>query len=136
MLSFGLEAVRGPYEDSATRLLARCVDWLTDPSATGVRTTESGIPRQFELKPAYPNPFNPGTTVRFDLPRRSRARLVIYNLLGQPVRTLVDRTLEAGSYSLRWDGRDSAGRELPTGVYLIELRAGGKVMREKAVRIR
>ncbi len=134
-LTFGIEAVKGPYESSASTLLVRCVGWLQNPTPTRVQGN-APQPREFGLEPAFPNPFNPGTTVRFHLPRKSKVHLVVYNLLGQPVRKLLDSALEDGAHTVRWDGRDDAGREVPTGIYLIELRADNQVARQKVVRIR
>ena len=66
----------------------------------------------------YPNPFNPETTIRLDLPRSEEIDLAVYNLAGQKVATLAHGLREAGAYTLRWDGRDDDGRDLASGVYL------------------
>jgi len=134
-LTFGLESIRGPYEDTAGQLLRRCVDWLLNPTAVSVARGKQ-VPTRLVLHPNYPNPFNPGTTIRFDLPKSGRVRLWVYNLLGQRVRVLREGVLSAGSHVVRWDGRDDSGRDLPTGIYFVELRAEGKVLRQKAVKIR
>ena len=73
----------------------------------------------------YPNPFNSGTVIRFALPQSDHIELSLYNLAGQKVATLVEGTRPAGSYTIRWDGRDARGRELASGVYLYLLQAGG-----------
>jgi len=134
-LTFGLEAVRGPYEDSGAKLLARCIRWLESLTPVLVQS-EPTPPTHLVLYPNYPNPFNPATVVRFELPRRERVRLSVYNLLGQRVRTLVDDVLGAGSHAITWDGRDVLDHDLPSGVYFLELRAGKRVLRQKAVKIR
>ena len=66
-----------------------------------------------------PNPFNPSTTIGYQLPESGQVHLSVYNLLGQEVRTLVDATLEAGYYTLDWDGRDDFGRQLARIVILV-----------------
>lgn len=74
----------------------------------------------------FPNPFNPETTIPYALPEDGRITLVIYNALGQAVRTLVDGNVPADSYSVRWDSRDDAGRIVSSGVYFYRLTAAGK----------
>ena len=73
-----------------------------------------------------PNPFNAETTIRFDLPRTEQIELSVNNLTGQRIATLARGRREAGSHSLRWDGRDDAGRELASGVFLYRLTAGDR----------
>ena len=85
------------------------------------------------LDPNRPNPFNPATTIRYSLERAVDVELAIYNLLGQEVRLLVRRFQPAGSYTVTWDGRDAAGRQVSTGVYLYQLQAGTDVVSRKMV---
>lgn len=82
------------------------------------------LPASYRLDQNYPNPFNPATSIRFALPATSNVRLVVYNVLGQNVRTLVDEPLGAGEHSLIWDGRSDADRALASGVYFYRLEAG------------
>jgi flagellar hook assembly protein FlgD len=84
-------------------------------------------PSSFTLTQNYPNPFSPETTIRFDLPQPQEIELAIYNLAAQRVATLVQGHREAGSYSVRWNGVDDAGLELPSGIYLYRLTAGEHV---------
>ena len=72
-----------------------------------------------------PNPFNPRTTIRFELARAGAARLAVYDVCGRRVRTLLDGSLAAGSHEAEWDGRDDSGREVGSGVYLARLESGG-----------
>lgn len=72
----------------------------------------------------YPNPFNPVTQITFSLPRSSHARLDIFNIMGGKVTTLVDGELEARDYAIQWDGKDTNGRQVATGVYFYRLDAG------------
>ena len=78
----------------------------------------------YELSQNAPNPFNPTTTIRYTLSEASDVRLVIYNVLGQPVRVLVNGAQGAGVYNVVWDGRDGQGHEVTSGVYLYRLVAG------------
>ncbi len=81
----------------------------------------------------YPNPFNPQTTVSFDIPVCTDVKIVVYNLRGQKVRTLLDERLEAGTHSIVWDGRDSGERAVASSVYLIRINAGGEERITKAL---
>ncbi len=87
-----------------------------------------GIPGAFSLGQNYPNPFNPSTTIEFVLPgnpaEMRRASLAIFDTRGRHVRTLIDTELHAGSHRIYWDGKDHAGRSVPSGVYLYRLRDG------------
>ena len=71
----------------------------------------------------YPNPFNPSTTVSFDIPASGPVRVDIYDTRGRLVRRLLDTSLGAGRHQVVWDGRDTAGRQLASGVYLMQLRS-------------
>jgi hypothetical protein len=84
----------------------------------------TGIPEDFALSQNYPNPFNPETEIRFQLPQASHVVMKIYNLLGEEIRTLVDKQHEAGYHNVRWDGKDKNGNAMASGVYLYQLRAG------------
>ena len=75
------------------------------------------IPDEFALKQNYPNPFNPETNIEFSLPTDQDVSLVVYNLLGQEVRTLVQSRLDAGSHMAHWDGKNERGADVPSGVY-------------------
>ncbi len=91
------------------------------------------IPERFRLYQNHPNPFNPATTIRFDLPAPAHARLDIFNILGQRVTTLLDRDMPAGSHAVRWDGRDGNGRAVASGVYFYRLNAGTDVDKRKMI---
>ena len=93
-------------------------------------------PQSFTLDQNYPNPFNSGTVIRFSLPIRDDITLSFYNLTGQKVATLIEAPREAGTYTLRWDGRGDDGRELASGVYLYRLQAGTQVETRKLVLVR
>lgn len=83
----------------------------------------SAIPEVYNLSPNFPNPFNPTTTIRYDLPGASYISLVIYDILGREVRTLLDRREEAGYKSFVWNGKDNAGNIASAGIYIYALKA-------------
>jgi len=81
------------------------------------------IPDRFQLYQNYPNPFNPETFISFDLPREAPVNLEIFNILGARVATLMDERVTAGSYRVRWNGRDGENNTVAAGVYFARLRA-------------
>ena len=95
----------------------------------------TALPQEFTLQQNYPNPFNPATTITFTLPNefRGAVTLRVYNMLGELVRELVQRELEAGTYREVWDGLDATGGRVASGVYLYQLRAGSFAATKKLV---
>ncbi len=81
------------------------------------------IPTEYALEQNVPNPFNPSTTIDYRLPEAGEVRLVIYNLLGQRVRTLVRESMDAGFHSVIWDGMDEFGKQVASGIYIYRLSA-------------
>lgn len=98
-----------------------------DTSVTSVGSPTEAQPRSFFLHQNHPNPFNPGTRIRYELSEVMHVRLVILNVLGQEVVTLVDGKKAPGEYAVGWDGRDARGRVVASGVYLYQLRAAEEV---------
>lgn len=92
-------------------------------NATVVPNTVQGLPTAFTLEQNYPNPFNPSTTIRFDLPQRSQVDLTVYNILGQLTVTLLDEQRNAGRYSVLWEGINTTGSRVSSGVYFYRIRA-------------
>jgi hypothetical protein len=82
-------------------------------------------PKQFTLLQNYPNPFNPATELRYTLPVDAHVRLTIFDVLGEEVRTLADGFQQSGYKSIRWDSRNNAGVEVPSGIYFYRLEARG-----------
>ena len=89
--------------------------------------TGASLPSDYALGDNYPNPFNAETAIRFAIPAAGVVVLDIYNISGQLVARLMDGELQAGSYEIKWDGRDAEGESVGSGVYLYELRAGSFV---------
>ncbi|MCK5617762.1 MAG: T9SS type A sorting domain-containing protein, partial [Candidatus Krumholzibacteria bacterium] len=103
---------------------------LTEP--TGTKNNPS-IPVVYSLSPNYPNPFNPTTTIPFTLPKQCLTNLSIYCVEGSLIKTLVNETLNAGYKQTTWDGTNSHGNAVSSGVYFYRLKAGKKVLTRKMV---
>lgn len=82
------------------------------------------LPSSYGLLRNYPNPFNPGTWISYELPKVSDISLTIYNLQGQQVRMLLLGQQQAGFYRVAWDGTDTSGRSVSSGIYLVRMVAG------------
>ena len=93
-------------------------------------------PTEFGLHKNYPNPFNPVTTISYDLAKDVYVELAVYNILGGKVITLVNGNQPAGSYQLEWDGRDSRGLIVSSGMYLLRINAGNYCKTNKMVFVR
>jgi hypothetical protein len=94
---------------------------------------DSARPAETALYTNYPNPFNPSTTIRFSLKDAANVKIVIYNSIGQAVRTLVDGPLSAGMHSLQWSGTNDQGMKAASGVYFYYFTAGGVHQTRKMV---
>jgi len=89
-----------------------------------VGTGTDSIPSGFRLSQNYPNPFNPETEIRFQSPKTTQVVMKIYNVNGQEIRSLLDKRLfAAGTYAVRWDGKDDHGHPVSSGVYFYQLKA-------------
>jgi hypothetical protein len=94
------------------------------------------LPTAYLLEQNYPNPFNPSTVIEFAVPTRDRVEILVYNLLGQTVLTLVDGVYAAGHYQLLWNGRDAADQAVPSGIYLYKMKAGEYAQTRKMILIK
>jgi hypothetical protein len=101
-------------------------NFSTDP-VVAEKAAGNSLPKEFALRGSYPNPFNASAQISFALPQAGSVRLEIYNILGQPVRTLLDGDQPAGERSVLWDGTDRNGRVLSSGIYFYKISFGGQV---------
>ncbi|MBN2541586.1 T9SS type A sorting domain-containing protein [bacterium] len=100
--------------------------------ATYIKENNINLPKEFTLKPNYPNPFNATTTFSFTVDKVSQVDLTIYNIRGEVVKKLVDSMLSPGYYRATWDGRDDYGNPVASGVYLTKISNGfGKIITNK-----
>ena len=91
------------------------------------------IPDVYALQQNYPNPFNPITTLRYDLPEQANVNIIIYDMLGRQVRTLLNQTQDAGYRSVIWNATNNYGKPVSAGVYLYQIQAGEFVQTRKMV---
>jgi hypothetical protein len=119
--TFGRPAV-GPYNLK--------ID-LTEKVSTSIDENLTTLPVEYALNQNYPNPFNPTTTIRYQLPQAGHVTLVVYNILGQQVASLVDGQISAGIHSVAFDAN-----RLASGVYLYRIQAGNYVEVRKMLLIK
>jgi hypothetical protein len=109
------------------------LDLAVNMSPTGVA---SARPWEFRLDNPRPNPFNPITSISYELATRGEVSLVIYNQLGQRVRTLVSGVAPPGRYLVSWNGKDDLGRHVASGAFLVRLRSGTRSRVNRVVLVR
>jgi hypothetical protein len=85
-------------------------------------------PTEFALNPNYPNPFNPVTTINYSIPKLSDVQVIIYDITGRQVSTLVEATQEPGHYTIQWNAHDTA-----SGLYFLKLESNGKTQTRKVM---
>ena len=100
---------------------------------TGITEPENAPPVEFELSTNYPNPFNPTTIIEYNLATRSGVLLDVLNILGEPVKTLIDEVQSPGQHSVSWDGRDDSGAPVSSGIYFYRLRVGHQTATKKMI---
>ena len=130
-----------PHFDLAKKILDGVLeaDCEQDTNPTDVPTPDAeqtGPPRTTALFANAPNPFNPTTTIRFDLPRAVHVKLNIYNVKGELVSTIVDRNMTEGRKEFSWTATDHRGRSVASGIYFYHLVAGDFVRTKKMVLLR
>jgi hypothetical protein len=104
-------------EQTRTDFINQIVDYWF-PASSIQPDPNNLIPADYALQPNYPNPFNPQTTISYQLPLTSRVEIDIYNTLGQRVRSLVARQVAAGTHQVSWDGCNDTGQQLSSGIYI------------------
>lgn len=95
--------------------------------------SDTGIPTDFELGQNFPNPFNPSTTITFNLSEETNVKISIYDMTGRLTRELVDQSMAVGKRTINWDGKDDAGNSVSGGIYLYNIQAGDYSQTKKMV---
>ena len=106
---------------------------LIQDTMTTLLEGESNMATELEFFQSYPNPFNHRTNIKFNVDKRSFTSIKVYNILGKEVKTLIEREISPGSYTLNWEGKDSNGEFLPSGVYLICFNTGNHIKTSKSI---
>ncbi len=119
------------YRNDRTRCGCYFVETLTDAGEA-----EDILPTATALQSIHPNPFNPATTIAFDISKRTRVKLTVYDAAGRTVCVLKDEVMDRGRHEVVWNGKNSAGGSVATGVYFCRLSAGDIVQTEKMVLLR
>lgn len=104
--------------------------------ASGISEDENNLPFNFSLSNNYPNPFNPATTINYNVPKASNVKIEIYNSLGQLVNVLKDSFHEAGKYNIVWSGKNSFGNPVSSGIYFYRMSAEGFTLVKKMILMR
>ena len=86
---------------------------------------------KFELKGNYPNPFNPTTKIRFTNDRATNVKVTVYSLKGEKVATIMNKQVNSGTYDVSWNGKNTSGKVVPTGMYLYDIEAEGRRLQGK-----
>lgn len=121
--------------------------WLQAEAPTGtsekvatktriITTHVDDIPSEFKIHPPHPNPFNPTTAIRYEIPIECHAKLIVYDILGRIVFILKDSYVTSGIHQVVWDGRNHTGDYAGNGVYIIHLSAGTYVAQSKVMLLR
>jgi len=105
--------------DSTVALVNNTTFSIINPTLVGTGNNVSELPKEFKLYENYPNPFNPTTTIKYDIANNSFVKLVVYDLSGKEIETLVSNNMQAGSYEATWSGSNYA-----SGVYFARIEAG------------
>jgi len=151
----GIEAIRDGnnvvlYLNDATSLTGNCTTVPLNPvvvrkitipdSVVSVNESQSSIPTEFKLYQNYPNPFNPSTKIIYEVPyvissgtMQSSVTLKVYDILGNEMATLVDKDKPAGIYEVEFSSHSGEIRNLTSGVYFYQLRAGGVILTKKMI---
>jgi hypothetical protein len=99
--------------------------WYLFLEKKGILAVDGPVPTEFAMSQNYPNPFNPTTSISYALPKSTDVTIQIFDLLGAPVKTLVNKHQDAGNYTVTWDATNDLGLQVPTGNYIYKIVAGG-----------
>jgi len=141
-ISFGLGSLDLPGTSMDPEILNVACSFPDTSNMVAFSTTnlgvmaENGIPLKYHLSQNYPNPFNPSTKISFDLIEGEKSTLIVYNLLGKKINTLMNASLNPGHHSIEWNGLDYNGQSVASGVYFYELRSGDFIAKKKMLLLR
>jgi len=105
-------------------------------SPTSIKNDHTLSPQKYVLFQNHPNPFNPDTRIKFQLPEKEKVSIQIFNNHGVKLKTLINEIRDAGYHEVSWNGKDSYGKNIPSGVYLYRIHAGEFFQVRKMVLVR
>jgi hypothetical protein len=105
---------------------------LSNSPLTAVKD-ETQLPTSYKLLQNYPNPFNPSTTISYEIPRIGKVKLLVYDILGRKISTLVDKVQQSGTYKVVWNGKNSFGQAVASGIYFYQLQSEGFINVKKMI---
>jgi len=129
---FKVQTQTNPHMNNQNTVVSEYSDIISSTN-TRVSELEEEIIKTYALLQNYPNPFNPETIITYSLPKSSQVILTVYNLMGQPVRTLVNKKMPAGTHQVIWNAKNERGRTLPTGIYFYVIKSGSYTKMRKAL---
>ena len=124
--------VGGSYEneiDYLTDWITARLDWMDEQAMS--EDDDHRLIKYYSLDPAYPNPFNPTTTIEFSIPRTEFVTVKVYNLVGHEITTLINDELFTGNYSIKWDGSHQ-----PSGLYFVQIESGSFIQTRKMMLVK
>ena len=110
--------------------------WWKDEHPTNAIDGPDAVPTSYALEQNYPNPFNPTTNIRYQLPEDAKVKIVIYDVMGKVVRTLVNDNQSTGYQSVKWDSKNNHGAKVSTGVYIYHMQANSYHQTKKMMLIK
>ena len=122
LVTVGLALTSGSIEQSAMAEFSNVAISHDIETAIG-KADKSDIPNHYSLYQNYPNPFNPTTTIKYDIAALSNLQIDIFNILGVKVKSFSKKAVAPGRYSYFWNGKNSSGKRIPSGVYIIRMKA-------------
>ena len=135
-------AINDNYDGDETMVSINQLRWNEEEIIENVATAtlsralnvdDNYLPEEFSLHQNYPNPFNPITTLRYDLPENGNVNIIIYDMLGRQVKTLINQTQDAGYKSVIWDATNDYGKPVSAGIYLYQIQASEYMQTKKMV---
>ena len=129
-INVGCELWQGPEADAGAVYFDNVGMMITAGDQLS-SDTEIITPKEFALLGNYPNPFNPVTTLRFDLDYTSKVNVTIYNILGNEIITLQNGELNAGRHALQWNANNAYGQKVPSGLYLYKVTSDNRSLTGK-----
>ena len=136
-INLSLQNVAANDANGAAMSLSPQAASLTVSSTTGIDSNgETSLSASYRLQQNHPNPFNAGTLIKYEIPQAGPVSVKIYNLAGQEIGEIVNAVQQPGRYQINWDGRDSRGETVPSGVYICRIQAGSFVQTQRMTVVR